>query len=230
MAYTKRTYKRKSYARKAYIKPLYYKPAKSVLGSLGNMGISMLKSKLGLNTETKFLDTAQSGTCTSSLVGLNFPAVIPQGDTASTREGAGVRLVRWKLNLLVSADPTAATTQIFRIVCFKQPQGLTGTQITPTNVMQTVSDIKSMYNMNTEGYNVFYDRTFHVDPIAVGTSQRYVHINYAPLKHELKWINANTDGAVGDVTHGFFMCAIMCQSGTTPPTFAASHRVYFVDN
>lgn len=225
MAYTKKNYKRKSYK-----KQICYKPQQSILGNVSRIGIKVLKSKLGLNTETKFVDTAQSGTCTSSLVGMNFPAVIAQGDTPITREGAGVRLVRWSANIIVSSDATATTSQLVRIVCFKQPKGLTGTQITPTNVMQTVSDIKSFFNMNTEGYNVFYDKTIVVDPISVGTSQKLVEIRYAPLQHELKWTNANTDGAVADVTAGFFMCAIMCQSGTTPPTFAVSHRVYFVDN
>jgi len=223
-------YKRR-YVKRNNRKPKTWRSyAGKALSMAGKAGIKVLKRKLGLNTETKFLDSNISTTCSATMTDVGSFTTIPQGDTASTRQGSGVRLVRWKVNCSLVSNASATYTQPVRVIAYYTPNNLGGTQITPTQVLQVVTEIKSHYNMNTEGYRVIYDKVHYAEPIAVGRSIQHFSIDYAPLDHQLKWTNADTTGSVSNITAGFIAMAVMCEQGTNVPALEQRHRIHYVDN
>lgn len=220
-SYNKHAAKRKKpFNRLKAVKRLYNKPS-----------IRRLKQALGLNTESKFVDTTQSGyalTTTATL--LSYASAIPQGDGPSARNGADVRMTSFiHKGLLTTATATAIPHRV-RIVAYVQPVCLASTQLTAAQILQDPSSIISPYNMDTEGYNVIYDKTFTLGLASADNATVPYLISYHPTSHHIKWLNTDTTGAAAATVSGYIRVFAYTDVATTPPTLQSYTRLKYVDN
>lgn len=233
MAYRGKSKYRSGYKKKRYTrgKSTWRTYLGKSMSLAGKAGIKYLRSRLGLNTESKWLDTLQSGLTLSGTAQLLTNAtVIPEGDTANTRNGDSVRLTHYKTKFLISANTSQTVTYQVRVIFWHQPVALQGTQLTASQILQDSSDILSPYNMDTEGYKVLYDKTFMLLPQNVGKGMIYGEFHYAPTDHHLKWITADTGGLFTNLTHGVIRGMVYSTGASNFPVLTSYTRINYVDN
>lgn len=202
----------------------------AIVGALTAGALTMLKAKLGLNTETKFLDKVDTiAACNNTLTNLSYALTIPQGDTSGSRNGAGLRLTAYTIKGLLSALPGATTTRRVRIILYAM-KDVRGTLPITSNILEANTDINSPYNMDTEGYSILFDRSFTVGTPTQDHATVPVRITFRPLNWHLKWTNADTLGSSANLEKGYIRLAIMCDQTTDAPNFKAYTRVKYVDN
>lgn len=230
----KKSYKRRVYRRKTPA-PWYKKPAAMAVGALGGVALSVLKSKLGLNTEKHWLDTLETNVATASTAQVMAnPLVIPIGDTVNTRSGNTVRLTSLVCKGRIQANTAATTGCLVRvlIVHYKYPHGST---VGVGNILDQTARITSPYNMGdsaTSGdYKVLYDKTFRIAVNGQTGDVANFNFTYRPLKHHLKWDSSDTTGALTSLIDGQVRGIIMTsETGANPPNYWCDWRVKFVDN
>lgn len=209
-----------------------------------------LKSKLGMNAETKYRDSATTGFTVGALDALqqtqfnNCQAAIAQGLTAQQRSGDSVRMTRMLLHgQLVAPSGATKVTQnrIIVINCGKVPASI----VTSADILQDPTDVNSPLTddpVNT--IKVILDRTIHVGPNAVtglvvpggstGPIQPF-EFNLTPLDHHIRWTAADTAGTQANCIEGNVQVWMLTSSigggtGGMAPTLSLWNRVEFVDN
>lgn len=207
----------------------------NVLSSLTGVGLSILKAKLGLNTETHWLDTVETNVATNATCGtMAYTLGIPVDDTINGRNGAKVRLTSYTCLGRISSN-TAATTGALVRVFFVKWRNTRGSSPSAAAFLDSSTRITSPYNMgdavSTSGYKVLYDRTFKLAPPGNEGDRATFTFNYTPLRHMLEWTTANTDGIDSAMQDGYIRGYIMTdETGANTPNYWANHRVKFVDN
>ena len=231
MAYRKRRSTRKRTTRKS--RPSTASGlAKTVAIGLSGIALRMLKNKLGLNTEMKYLDTTQSGTLTATATGLQYPLLIPQGLTNTTRTGDSIRLVSFKFNILMSCSAIATRSSIVKLylVKFKDSRGAT---MASDVFLDDPASVQSFLNMGNTvsggGYDIIKTWTTTVEPPSTDANAKMLSYTWKPFNQQIKWTDSDTTGASNQIIDGQFALFIHANS-TAFPTYTLTQRVRFVDN
>lgn len=233
----RRTAKKKTYKKKAYKPRSNWKSniAKAAATGLAGYGLKLLKNKLGLNTETHWVDTLDTSTSISStMTNITNPLVIPIGDTVNTRTGNGIRVTSWHFNIRIQANAAAIAGNFVRLILYNQ-KIVRGSALLPNDLMDSTTRVTSAYNMgdsvNSVGYNILYDKTVKLSPS--GQDGDIVHLDYVwtPLNWHVEWTAGDTAGTLANVVQGVFRACIMTSEPTAnTPNFWCDQRVKFVDN
>jgi len=206
-----------------------------VVSALGGYALAKLKAKLGLNTETKYVDTVETNIGTSSTCGtLAYALTIPQGTTNATRAGASCRLTSYTMVMRVVANTAALVNTLVRVIMVRWKDSR-GASITATSLLDDSTRITSLYNLggtaNAIGYTVLYDETFPINIDNVDGAQKVITFKYTPLSHHLLWTDADTTGVIGNLQDGLIRGYIMTsETGANTPNYWSDTRVEYVDN
>jgi hypothetical protein len=200
----------------------------AALTHLGAGALAALKSKLGLNTEDKFVDTGAATTVTTTATARLTNAVIPQGLTVNTREGASVRVssLEYRLNFQAAAAGTPCTIRL--LVVRDRDSG----NNSAANVLQTPSDFNSAINNNFTalGLEMLCEEYINVGaPGAENADVTWVKTITRPDMH-LRWTNADTTGSVANLVQGQVALYWLASQAGTPPTASGNSRTWYVDN
>lgn len=216
---------------------------------LSRTALLALKSKLGMNAETKYVDAASTGFQPGALDDLqqsqfdNCQTAIAQGLTAQQRSGDSCRMTR----MLLHGQLTAATTQLRQVMCRiivincgKVPASI----VTAADILQDPTDVNSPLTddpVNT--VKVLVDQTVQVGPNSttsiVGTTALPIvpfEFNYTPLDHHIRWTAADTTGTQANCIEGNIQVWMLTSSlggvaaVSASPTLILWNRVEFVDN
>jgi len=207
------------------------------LSSLTDAGVTYLRAKLGLNTETHWIDTIQSNVATTNTaLSMSYPFLIPVGDSANQRNGSQVRATSYIVSGRIQANTAATAGCLVRIIFvrFNDVRGR-GSALDGTDFLDDPTRITSMYNMGDTadafGYSILYDRMYSISVSGQDGDTHRFKFSYSPMNWHLKWLTSNTDGAQGDlqsdIVKGFIYTS---ETGANTPNFWADHRVKFVDN
>lgn len=216
---------------------------------LSRTALLALKSKLGMNAETKYRDTATTGFTVGALDALqqsqfnNCQTAIAQGLTAQQRSGDSVRMTRMLLHgQLVAASTASRQVQVRVIIvnCGKVPASI----VTSADILQDPTDVNSPLTddpVNT--IKVLVDRTIQVGSnaaaVPLGNSAQPIQpfeFNYTPLDHHIRWTAADTTGTQANCIEGNIQVWMMASSiggvaaAASTPTLSLWNRVEFVDN
>lgn len=225
--YKKRTYRKRRAPRSSF--------GSAALSALKGFALAKLKSKLGLNTEKKWLDTIETNVGTNSTcVAMAYALTIPQGDTVNARNGQSIRMTGYQCRIRIQAN-AAATTPCYVRIMFVKFKDTRGTTPASSDFLDATNRITSLYDMGDAaasiGYSVLYDRTVPINIYTSDDSTKFLVFNYTPLSHHLKWDATDTTGNVSSLQDGFIRGFIMTsETGVNTPNYFADHRVKFVDN
>lgn len=210
-------------------RPMTWRRAAGMALDLGSQsGVKYLKTRLGLNTETKYIDTDTSQLSTATLAVLQNPLVIPQGDTKSSRDGNSCRITNVNTRFLIDCTSNPTVPAMVRILAVYTPK-VNGDFPTPTEILTDNTDILSHYTKNRVGYSIVYDKTF----ILAGFQNPYRKSKkiHKVLDHQLVWDASDTTGSRSNLLRGDYVYYVMSKVGSgVHPTITANSRVNFVDN
>lgn len=233
IAKPRRTFKRTTRKRTTRRKPtsLVRRIAPAAIATVGGFALKVLKNKLGLNTETKFLDTIEASTTIgTTMAAMAYTLQVPQGNTCNDRSGSDFRLTSHETNLTIIPNVAAITPGTVRVVAMAQRDS-NGNNFGSADIMSVASNIRSPYNMNSEGYNILYDRTFD---LTWGSDQKCINVHISlplGLSHHVKFLNSDTLGNAASVKDGYVRFFIQYEGlSAGQPSYAAHHRIKWVDN
>jgi len=227
-----RTYSNK----KRYVAKRKYAPKRRT-ASYGAQAISLikgyalakLKQKLGLNTETKYVDNSGVVTCTGTLVLKIQPPVIAQGSAVDERSGAGVRITKVEQRLNILADAAATNGCNVRVITVRH---LHAGNPNVADILQQPSDITSPLHNNLKANHIelISDRVYPVSYPGAGNPAVYVNNVYQRANWQLEWTDADTTGAVANMINGGISTHMMIDNVTTSPDITYTQRYWYVDN
>lgn len=206
--------------------------------ALTGAALIALKGKLGLNTETKYVDTATATYTPTSTIATAMSnaslTLIPQGLTSSTRTGASIRMTRYEVRGTIYNPPGNLTTSTMRVLIVnwgRTPFASTSA----SSVLQQGSDIESMRNLDPpQPFRILSDRRYRFFPNTMGDNRAMRSFNfvYAPKNHHITWTDADTTGSTANLLKGYIAIYFFVDTYTaaSQPYLQASQRVFFVDN
>lgn len=233
-------------------KPLTWRAhAGTALTQLGTHGLNVLRKKLGLNTEIKYI-SQQVGTfgsatvITSTLQKYVNPLIIAQGAGPTQRNGASLRITRLLTRFAIQQTAAATTSALVRIIGVRCGR-MSGALPSNGQVLVTVADILSPKTTEfvsenlVEGFKIIFDQTFVVGPTGNGSATYsvppgqadvvMVGHDYTPLTLHCEWNNADTTGVLANMTLGgvayYAMTDALHSNGVQ---FACTQFASFVDN
>lgn len=228
MAYTKRNARKRRPAFKRR-RPARSNFGNSLVTALKGYALTKLKQKLGLNTESKFVDVAGTTTATGTLAARIAAPTIAQGNTIGTRNGASVRIskVETRISIVAAAAATAPTN--VRIIQVRNTR--TG-QATPADILETTTDFASPINNECadNGITVLRDMVVPLGTATGGDGAQYVEWTHTGLSDHMIWPDADTTGTPAACIKGCISTLWMLDNVTTAPVFTAKSRYWFVDN
>jgi len=205
------------------------------ISAIKGYALKKLKSKLGINTEHKYLDLAEAiGTATSTTMSATAGVMtpIPQGDGTNARQGNSVRLTSMNSTFTFRAHSSSVAASRVRLVCIMQSKlNSAGSFLTNTDLFtDTTVNIETPYSMNSVGYTVLYDKTFEIASVGNSGSTREINYHYTPLSHHIEWTDADTTGVAANLLQGYIRWYVCTDNGTHPPTYSSYTRIKWVDN
>lgn len=233
MPYGKRSYKKRpTYRRKSYRKPA---PtiASAALSAIKGYALKKLKDKLGLNTESKYLDTTVGVTAIdTTFTGISTALTIPQGNTTNTRSGNNLRMTCYNMRLSLKQNSAATVGCRVRLIGYVQPRMQTAGAIFNANdiLEDSTASLDTPYDMNTNGYNIIYDKTFDLPAPTSEGANKTISFIYKPLAHEVEWNDSDTTGSATNLLRGNLRFLIADDASASHPTYSCYTRVKFVDN
>lgn len=222
---------KKTFGQKAW---KYTKRTAQVAGPvLTTLGTMYLKKKLGLNTETKYLDTASTGTLTTTLALQQNPLIIPQDTNENSRNGNTIRITGINTSILLDSVLNTAPSCMVRIVIVYS-KCTNGDYPTVAEILTQNTSVLSHYTMNRTNYNIVYDKTHIMGGTTNANSlpvHKLIYFNHKPLDHHCKWSTTDTTGNRGNLLEGDYAIYAFCDGyATTAPTMTVQSRAKFVDN
>lgn len=217
------------------------------LKHISSSALAVLKSKLGINAETKYVPTATTGfqvTVMDSLTQTQFNNLctpVALGNTAQQRSGDSVRMTRWLLHGYLTAAAGAAAPVLVRVIfvnCGKVP----ASTVTAGNILQVATDINSpLADDPVNSVKVVSDITYTVYPAqtgyqGAGPSVLPVEHNMTPLNHHIRWTPSDTTGVQANCLEGNIQCWMMsagmlvATSAANSPTLQLFTQMDYVDN
>jgi len=199
-----------------------------------------LRHRLGLNTETNFIDSISGAATTTSLALLDAGAPIPVGATLGTgqRIGREVRVVRWLTKGYANSPTTTTLAGLVRVIAvFNRQQD--GTAFTNANILTNVGSINSLTagDLAERGGTVVFDRTMPLigqnNQLLAPAAPIYVPFDFeftVPDWH-LSWPSADTTGLQTANLGGALQVWIMSVGfATALPAVNTTSRIEYVDN
>jgi len=235
MAYSKRPAygKKRTYRKKTYKRKPKSSFASAAISAISGFALKKLKNRLGLNTESKYLDTTVASTAIdTTFTGISTALTIPQGNTTNTRSGNNCRMTCYNMRLSLKQNSAATVGCRVRLIGYVQPRMQTAGAIFNANdiLEDHTASLDTPYDMNTNGYNIIYDKTFDLPaPTSEGANKTITFI-YKPLAHEVEWNDADTTGSAANLLRGNLRFLIADDAAASHPTYSAYTRVKFVDN
>ena len=211
------------------------KYAGKALTGVGNLSLSMLKQKLGLNTEIHCVENPASNVPLSATWATQYNILgvaVPQGLTTATRVGDSFRVTLWAIRATLKNGAGNALISKVRLVLVRFPNAAASAI---TQVFQVSTDINSPFTVDsTIRFNVISDTTFCLSPAGSGPQLFDFDSNYTPDESSghLKFTTADTTGVAGNVTSGYVVLyGIVDQfTAANAPSMDMTGRLRFVDN
>lgn len=214
--------------------------AQQVMSALTGAALNRLKSKLGLNTELKFVDTPTASymltNTLSAWLALTTTA-IPQGDGVSQRNGAGFRLVRYFLKGSLYNSPGNTLAGRVRIIWVNWGKNAAGLA---SSVLQVSTDINSPLNTDPlVPFKVISDKMHYVGVEPSGGLQsgaipvyQEIDFDYQPLSHHVRWTDSDTAGGPANLIEGQIAMYVIADAFSVgaPPYIKVYQRIQYVDN
>lgn len=218
----------------------FRKNTKHVLRGVGDISLTMLKNKLGLNTETKFLDTDLSAApATTALTLTQFltptQTLIAQGLTTKTRNGDQIRMTRFRVQGQVINGPANivqnTTVRIIGVNWGTSPASV----VSISDVLEATSTMESLYAMDPpHSHTIIYDKMFPLGPTGNFALPNVYNwsFDYKPMAHHIKWNEGDTAGTEANILRGYVVFYAICSAFTAAnaPTITTYSRIEFVDN
>lgn len=213
---------------------------KTFWNDVAGMTVSGVKSLLGLNTETKFVDTNTATNTTALTTTLantgisNVRTAIPQGDTSSNRNGNGVRMVSWKFFGDIYNFSGNLVPSIVRIIIVNWHK-VAYADSSAAYILQSQTDIHSLRNTDPQArFTILSDKKYFLKPSSTGQNTQIQPWNfvYRPQSHHMRWTDADTAGANTNMLEGYISVYAFTDNFTAsnPPTIQCYSRVEYVDN
>nr|DAE75817.1 MAG TPA: capsid protein [Cressdnaviricota sp.] len=215
-----------------------------LVGAISGAAVTLLKAKLGLNTEEKNVDFSFSNNPCSSILTPFINVVtqpIPLGDANNQRQGNTVRMTGYSLSLAIRNVTNNTYFQGTYVRIIGVDWGHNPAIAIASNVNDILQDPTNILSPYTDSpfytpKKILYDQEIHLGYAANGGGAdpmcRRVDIQLAPLNHHLKWTDADTTGTVNFMTEGFIQWYAVCSgfSGLGVPTIDMYSRITYVDN
>jgi hypothetical protein len=200
-----------------------------LLAALKGYALTALKRKLGLNTETKYVDVAGTTTATGTLATRIASPTIPQGATVGGRNGAGVRVTKVEQRINIEAATAATKGCNVRIITVRHKHS--GTPAV-ADVLQVTTDFSSPIHNNivANHIEVISDQTYTVGTSTSENATVLVANTFSRANWQMEWTDADTTGVPADLINGGIVTMWMIDNVTTAPVFTSTNRVWFVDN
>jgi len=201
----------------------------ALLAALKGYALTALKRKLGLNTETKYVDVAGSSTATATLASRIVSPTIPQGATVGGRNGAGVRVTKVEQRINIEASAAATKGCNVRIITVRhRHSGVPAV----ADILQVTTDFSSPIHNNIVANHVeiISDQTYTVGTATSENSTVLVSNMFSRANWQMEWTDADTTGVPANLINGAIVTLWMVDNVTTAPTFTSTNRVWFVDN
>jgi len=203
--------------------------ASQAISAISGYALKRLKQKLGLNTETNFIDVAGTTTSSTSLAQrINF-ATIPQGDGVGNRHGCSIRIskVETRIHIAAPAASTVATT--VRII---QVRNTRASNALPVDILESITDITSPLNNTYRdmGIQLLKDTTVVLGVAGSAEGAVYLHWTHTGLDDQVVYPDTDTAGAPGSVLKGVITTYWYADNSTNAPLFTSKCRYWYVDN
>jgi len=203
------------------------KAVASAIEHLGKRGILALQSRLGLNTELKYVDTAGTTTVTATLTSRIASPTIAQGLTALTRTGSSIRVVDCELRINAASASATAYTQIRVIVT----RFLEASAPATSAILQSTTDFSSPLNhlFKANGLQLLDD---FVIVVGTGTVDGVTSIvkHYKNDNWHMQWTDADTTGAPANLVSGGIYVHWYADQISVAPIMNSTMRIRYVDN
>lgn len=213
--------------------------ATQVVSAIGGYALKRLKAKLGLNTETKYVDTVSTGTtftttATANQALSNASTLVPQGLTDNTRQGNTFRMTRFSMKGFITNGAANLNNTVCRIIVVnwgKTPVASTGV----ADVLEVPTDINSGYTMDPSyPHTILDDRIVNLgnSTVAPPANLHTYMFDYRPLAHHVRYTTTDTTGALANIIEGYIQAYIVCTLSTAAnyPTLTTYNRMEYVDN
>jgi hypothetical protein len=218
----------------------------SFVDQLGKAAVEKLKSKLGLNTETKYVDTAANLAVTAFLAPFitSLTTAIPQSLTDNGREGSTCRVTRTRIAFkIVNPVGNLLASSSVRVIVMRYRHLPTASVVAATLTADCLEfggtgGIAALLSPDTfdptfPGQKV-YDKTF-VLGLGTGTgalSTAQDVIQLAPQDFHLSWITTDTTGVYANSIGDMHVMYTICDQSTAGnfPVIDAVQRISYVDN
>jgi hypothetical protein len=197
--------------------------------ALGAAAIKKLKVKLGLNTETKYVDTAGTTTATGTLVKRIASPTIAQGLTVNTRSGNSVRITRCDLRIWLQVPAATTTPSALRLIVVRHREA---DEAAVAEILQSTTDISSPI-ANTavsRGVQLLMDKVYTLGTTAGGPSSLYINKSFSSPDWQMIWQNSDTTGVPTNLLEGAISVFWMVADASTAPVLTSTMRSWFVDN
>ena len=201
----------------------------ALLAALKGYALLALKRRLGLNTETKYVDVAGANNATSTLVTRIVSPTIPQGATVGGRNGAGVRVTKVEQRINFEASAAATKGCNIRIITVRHRH-----QGTPAvaDVLQVTTDFSSPLHNNLAANHIelISDETVTLGTVTSENCTLLVTNTFSRANWQMEWTDADTTGVPANLINGAIVTMWMLDNTTTTPTITATNRIWYVDN
>ena len=208
-----------------------------LLGMGAAAGLMFLRNKLGINAETKYIDTpsathSYATTATAVLYGSNLTTALVPGTSSSTRNGASVRMTEYDIKGQISNTNLNLLFSQVRICIVKWH--CPGTNVS-NDFLQLPTDINSPYNLDaTYKYTVLFDRKYPVRTASGGNATELIpfEFNYQPANHHITFPDSDTTGGRVQALDGVITLYAYTDVATVGqfPNISYYARMKFVDN
>lgn len=201
----------------------------SLVSAIKGYALTKLKQKLGLNTESKFVDVAGTTTATATLTSRIAAPTIAQGLTVGTRTGASLRVTKVETRISIVAALAATLPTNVRII---QARNTRTGQSVPADILETSTDFSSPINNEcaANGIQILKDVVVPIGTATGGDGCAYLQWTHSALSDHMLWPDADTTGTPAACIKGCITTLWMLDNVTTAPVFTAKSRYWFVDN
>lgn len=177
-----------------------------------------------INVERKFLVTTGSLNPVGATPTISCLSLIPQGDTASSRDGNKCKCISLHMQSTIFINSSAATTAVrVMLVCDKNSQGAFPAI---TDILQSNSYLSSYNNVNCPyRFRIIMDKrvTLSDNGKELQNLDRYI-------KQQKHMTFQGTGSTIADTADGVYYIVTLTNESVNSPTIVFNNRLTFVDN
>lgn len=197
---------------------------------MSKAALDRLKSKLGLNTESNYIDATGSTTSTATLSSRIAHPTIPQGSGVGQRVGSSLRLTRLDLRInIANVAAMTSDTSVRILVVRNKANG--GAQ--PADILQTTTNFASpIHHLFKEHELVLlWDEIVTVGTATSGMGPVNIVRSFTGENWHVQFDDTDTSGVLANVVEGAISVFWMLDyvSGAAP-VFNSICRYHYVDN